>query len=61
MIIKNTIALQWIVEDPVYSYQFTFEYTKEEYEALDWDAVREQQTQQYNAWREEVARLEGNQ
>jgi hypothetical protein len=61
MIVKNTIALQWFVEDPVYSYQGRFEYTKEEYEALDWDAVLEQQTQEYNDWRERVAQLEGQQ
>ena len=61
LIIKSTIALQWLVEDPVYSYQGTFEYTKEEYEALDWDAVLEQQTQQYKAWREEMTQLEAQQ
>jgi hypothetical protein len=48
--IKNTVSLMWKVEDPVYSYQGSYQYTKEEFAALDWDAVAEQQTQEYNEW-----------
>lgn len=59
--ITNTIGVMWKVEDPVYAYQGYYEYTKAEYDALDWDAVTAQQEQEYNDWRERVAQLEGQQ
>jgi hypothetical protein len=58
MIINNVIRLDWSVFDPVYPYQNSYEYTTEEYAALDLNAVKEQQEQEYNAWLENLRSME---
>jgi hypothetical protein len=58
MIINNIIRLEWSVYDPVYPYQNAYEYTTEEYAALDMNAVRAQQEQEYSAWLENLRNLE---
>lgn len=50
MNIKNTVRLEWSVEDPVYPYQNSFEYTVEEFQSLDLAAVRAQQESEYMEW-----------
>jgi hypothetical protein len=50
--VKNMVILAWRLEDGDYQYQGQFEYTQEEYANLDWDAVLERQTAEYNTWRE---------
>lgn len=52
MNIKNTIILAWRVEDGDYSYQGQYEFSKDAYAAIDWDALLEQQVEEYTQWRE---------
>jgi hypothetical protein len=61
MNITNTIILAWKVEDDTYPYQGSYEYTKEEYAALDWTAVSESQAAEYSAWLEQMKAIEGQQ
>jgi hypothetical protein len=58
MIINNTIRLEWSVSDPVYPYQSTYEYTTDEYAALDMTALKERQEQEYSAWLENLKAME---
>ena len=50
--VKNMIILAWRVEDGDIMYQGQFEYTQDEYNNLDWDAVLDQQMAEYAQWRE---------
>ena len=50
--VKNIIILAWRVEDGDIMYQGQFEYTQDEYNNLDWDAVLDQQMTEYAQWRE---------
>jgi len=61
MNITNTVRLEWSVSDPVYPYQGSYEYTVEEYAALDMAAVKEQQEQEYAAWLENLKAMEQGQ
>ena len=61
MNITNTIRLEWSVSDPVYPYQSVYEYTAEEYAALDMAEVKEQQEQEYAAWLENLKAMEQGQ
>ena len=61
MIINNIVRLEWSVSDPVYPYQSVYEYTVEEYAALDMAAVKEQQEQEYAAWLENLKAMEQGQ
>lgn len=61
MIIKNTIRLEWEVEDPVYPYQGVYTYTEEECAAIDLSALRVQQEQQYSAWLNNLKAIEQGQ
>jgi hypothetical protein len=61
MNITNLIRLEWSVSDPVYPYQSSYEYTTEEYAALDMAAVKEQQEQEYAAWLENLKAMEQGQ
>lgn len=59
--IKNKVALMWQVEDDTYSYQGMYEFTKDEYAALDWDALLDRQIAEYSQWREMMSQLEAQQ
>lgn len=61
MNITNTIRLEWSIADPVYPYQSSYEYTVEEYAAIDLVAVREQQEQEYATWLESLKAMEQGQ
>ena len=61
MNITNVVRLDWSVSDPVYPYQGSYEYTPEEYAALDMAAVKEQQEQEYSAWLENLKAMEQGQ
>jgi hypothetical protein len=49
--VKNTVFLAWRIEEGDYAYQGQYEYTQEEYAALDWDQVRERQDEEFAQWR----------
>jgi hypothetical protein len=61
MNVVNKVILEWKVEDNTYPYQGRYEYTKEEYTALDWAAVEASQVAEYNAWFEQMKAIEGQQ
>lgn len=50
MNITNKVFLNWSVEDPVYPYQSTYEYTVEEFNQLNMQELREQQELEYSDW-----------
>ena len=47
MNITNKVFLNWSIEDPVYPYQNTYEYTVEEFNQLDMQELRMQQELEY--------------
>lgn len=50
MNITNKVFLNWSIEDPVYPYQNTYEYTVEEFNQLDMQELRMQQELEYADW-----------
>lgn len=52
MNITNKVFFNWSVEDPVYPYQATSEFTVDEFKQLNMDEVRVQQEAEYSAWLE---------
>ena len=50
MNITNKVFLNWSIEDPVYPYQNTYEYTVEEFNKLDMQELRMQQELEYANW-----------
>jgi hypothetical protein len=58
MIINNIIRLEWSVYDPVYPYQNAYEYTMEEYAALNMTSLRAQQEQEYTVWLDNLKAME---
>lgn len=50
MNITNKVFLNWSIEDPVYPYQNTYEYTVEEFNQLDMQELRMQQELEYANW-----------
>ena len=50
MNITNKVFLNWSVEDPVYPYQNTYEYTVEEFNQLNMQDLRMQQELEYADW-----------
>lgn len=50
MKITNKVFLNWSVEDPVYPYQSTYEYTVDEFNQLNMQDLRMQQDLEYADW-----------
>jgi hypothetical protein len=61
MNIKNKVLLNWSVEDPVYPYQNTYEYTVEEFAQLNMQELREQQELEYADWFAAMKQMEQGQ
>ena len=61
MKITNKVFLNWSVEDPVYPYQNTYEYTVEEFSQLNMDELRSQQELEYSDWLAAVQAMEQGQ
>lgn len=58
MQIVQKVRLEWKVEDPVYPYQGVYFYSPEEFQQLDFAAVKAQQEADYGAWLEMMRSLE---
>lgn len=61
MNITNKVLLNWVVEDPVYPYQSTYEYTVEEFNQLDMQDLRMQQELEYADWFSTMQQMEQGQ
>ena len=61
MKITNKVFLNWSVEDPVYPYQNTYEYTVEEFSQLNMDELRSQQELEYSDWLASMQAIERGQ
>ena len=50
--IIEKVDVQWEVQDDTYPYMDTFNFTKEEYEALSPEELLKMQEDKYNTWKE---------
>lgn len=50
--VEDKVSVQWQVMDGDWSYMDTYVYSREDYNALTSEQLRERQTAQYLSWRE---------
>jgi hypothetical protein len=61
MKITNKVFFNWSVEDSVYPYQSTYEYTVEEFSKINMEDIRNKQELEYSEWLNVMKQMEQGQ